>query len=54
MTFSFSAYEVWGSPEMLSKEKIRRARTRQDEYEGKYAKDLSTKSIGFSFQLYSV
>jgi hypothetical protein len=30
-----SAYEIWGSPEMLNKEKIRRAKTRQDEYEGK-------------------
>ena len=33
--FSFSrAYEVWGSPEMLTKEKAKRAKTRQDEYEG--------------------
>ncbi|CAF4442214.1 unnamed protein product, partial [Adineta steineri] len=27
------AYEVWGSPEMLSKEKAKRAKNRQDEYE---------------------
>ena len=29
-----SAYEVWGSPEMLTKEKAKRAKTRQDDYEG--------------------
>jgi hypothetical protein len=30
------AYEVWGSPEMLNKEKAKRSKTRQDEYEGTY------------------
>jgi hypothetical protein len=29
------AYEVWGSPEMLNKEKTKRTKTRQEEYEGK-------------------
>lgn len=28
------AYEVWGSPEMLNKEKAKRAKVRQQEYEG--------------------
>ncbi len=31
-----SAYEVWGSPEMLNKEKTKRAKARQNEYEGIY------------------
>lgn len=29
------AYEVWGSPEVLNKEKAKRAKVRQEEYEGK-------------------
>jgi hypothetical protein len=29
-----SAYEIWGSPEMLNKEKAKRVKTRQEEYEG--------------------
>jgi len=28
------AYEVWGSPEMLNKEKAKRNKARQEEYEG--------------------
>ena len=36
-SFLFShqrAYEVWGSPEMLNKEKTKRNKARQKEYEG--------------------
>jgi hypothetical protein len=29
------AYEVWGSPEILNKEKAKRTKARQEEYEGK-------------------
>lgn len=31
---TFRAYEVWGSPEMLNKEKAKRSKNRQQEYEG--------------------
>lgn len=43
-----SAYEIWGSPEMLSKEKIRRAKTRQDEYAGKCLRELLAEWMDFS------
>ncbi len=31
------AYEVWGSPEVLTKEKAKRTKTRQDEYEALFS-----------------
>ncbi|CAF0984454.1 unnamed protein product [Adineta steineri] len=37
------AYEVWGSPEMLSKEKAKRAKNRQDEYEPVFSLKKSVK-----------
>jgi len=38
-----SAYEIWGSPEMLKKEKLKRAKTRQDEYEALFSLKKSVK-----------
>lgn len=35
MFYNWRAYEVWGSPEMLNKEKARRSKIRQEEYERK-------------------
>ncbi|CAF1032133.1 unnamed protein product [Adineta ricciae] len=37
------AYEVWGSPEMLTKEKIKRAKARQDDYEALFSLKKSVK-----------
>ncbi|UJR15401.1 hypothetical protein I4U23_002348 [Adineta vaga] len=37
------AFEVWGSPEMLTKEKAKRSKTRQDEYEALFSLKKSVK-----------
>jgi zinc transporter 9 len=37
------AYEIWGSPEMLNKEKLKRTKTRQDEYEALFSLKKSLK-----------
>ena len=47
-----SAYEVWGSPEMLTKEKIKRTKARQDEYEGKIKYTYLFSFTSFPFLLF--
>lgn len=45
-----SAYEVWGSPETLNKEKQKQAKVRQQQYEGNA---IVTKKIEFFYRSYS-
>lgn len=44
----YRAFEVWGSPEMLNKEKMKRNKNRQQDYEGyllSYHLDRNTKQF---------
>lgn len=44
-----SAYEVWGSPEILNKEKMKRTKARQKDYESKMNDRNGWKSLDERF-----
>jgi hypothetical protein len=46
------AYEVWGSPEMLNKEKAKRNKARQEEYERKKILEINYLFIQLLFFSY--
>ena len=52
-TLIFRAYEVWGNPEMLNKEKIKRSKNRHQDYEGKYSIEIRRISNDVSVRWFS-